>query len=330
MNRFAVAAAALTLLAGLHSASAEPRIVQSTKIWDRAAHNAFTDLIRYHCEWFCVFREGSDHVSDDGALRVLVSKDGETWTSAALITSAVADLRDAKITITPDDRLMLSGAGAMHVSKPVRNQTMAWFSKDGRDWSEPVNIGEPNLWLWRVSWHKDVAYGVGYGTVGQNLVRLYRSADGKDFTTLVPQLFSGGDPTEATLLFQPDDTALCLLRRDDYKNDPAAATGQLGIARPPYTDWKWKDLGVKFGGPHFIRLPDGRFVAAVRLHDGQLRTSLAWIDVDAGRFTEFLKLPSGGDSSYAGLVWHEDLLWVSYYSSHEGKTSIYLAKVKVD
>jgi hypothetical protein len=40
-------------------------------------------------------------------------------------------------------------------------------------------------------------------------------------------------------------------------------------------------------------------------------------------------VPSGGDSSYAGLVWHEETLWVSYYSSHEGKTSIYLAKVRL-
>ena len=49
---------------------------------------------------------------------------------------------------------------------------------------------------------------------------------------------------------------------------------------------------------------------------------------DARKLTEFLKLPSGGDTSYAGLEWHKGLLWVSYYSSHEGKTSIYLAKVK--
>ena len=33
-------------------------------------------------------------------------------------------------------------------------------------------------------------------------------------------------------------------------------------------------------------------------------------------------------SGYAGMVWYENMLWVSYYSSHEGKTSIYLAKVK--
>ena len=29
------------------------------------------------------------------------------------------------------------------------------------------------------------------------------------------------------------------------------------------------------------------------------------------------------------MVVHDGLLWVSYYSSHEGKASIYLAKVKL-
>jgi hypothetical protein len=30
------------------------------------------------------------------------------------------------------------------------------------------------------------------------------------------------------------------------------------------------------------------------------------------------------------MVWRENLLCVSYYSSHEDKTSIYLAKVRLD
>lgn len=46
-------------------------------------------------------------------------------------------------------------------------------------------------------------------------------------------------------------------------------------------------------------------------------------------FTETLKLPSGGDTSYAGMVVSDNFLWISYYSSHEGKTAIYLAKVAV-
>jgi hypothetical protein len=29
------------------------------------------------------------------------------------------------------------------------------------------------------------------------------------------------------------------------------------------------------------------------------------------------------------MVWHDGLLWISYYSSHEGKANIYLAKVRL-
>ena len=78
-----------------------------------------------------------------------------------------------------------------------------------------------------------------------------------------------------------------------------------------------------------IALQDGRLIAAVRLYDGSARTSLCWIDVQQGTLQEFLKLPSGGDTSYAGMVWHQGQLWISYYSSHEQKSSIYLAKVTI-
>jgi hypothetical protein len=42
-----------------------------------------------------------------------------------------------------------------------------------------------------------------------------------------------------------------------------------------------------------------------------------------------LTVPSGGDCSYPGLAWHDGLLWMSYYSSHEGKSSIYLARIRL-
>ncbi|MBI2926564.1 MAG: exo-alpha-sialidase [Verrucomicrobia bacterium] len=299
-------------------------MLEVRKIWEAAPHNAFTDLVRFKGRWFCVFREGQAHVSPDGALRVITSKDGQDWTSAALLTSTTADLRDAKITITPKGELMLSGAGALHQPAESKHRSLAWFSKDGAKWSEPVIIGDANQWLWRTTWHKNIAYSIGYDTTAEKFIRLYASKDGRKFNTLVPTLFNEGYPNETALVFLPDQTCLCLLRRD---GNPG--TGQLGRARPPYTQWAWHDLGVKIGGPHMIRLRDGRFVAAVRLYDGGARTSLLWLDPEAGRLTEFLKLPSGGDTSYPGLVWHKGLLWVSYYSSHEGKTSIYLAKVKL-
>ena len=104
---------------------------------------------------------------------------------------------------------------------------------------------------------------------------------------------------------------------------------QLGTSIPPYTDWKWRDLNLRIGGPNMIQLPDGRILAVTRLYNGGTRTSLSWLDPDNAKLTEVLKLPSGGDTSYAGSVSHEGLLWISYYSSHQGKTSIYLAKVKI-
>ena len=307
-----------------HDPPADGHLIDCRRIWDAAPHNAFTDLARFRGRWFCVFREGQGHVSPDGAIRVLSSKDGEAWTSVARLTSSVADLRDPKLTVAPGRRLMLSAAGALHPPAAHKHRSFVWISRDGEEWTSPLAVGDPDLWLWRITWHRGAAYAVGYDTAGEDFIRLYASRDGQKFDVLVPTLFDVGRPNETSIVFQPDDTALCLLRRD---GDPGS--GQLGTARPPYRDWAWKDLGVRIGGPHLLRVPDGRLVAAARLYDGTVRTSLLWLDPERGRLTEFIRLPSGGDCSYPGLVWYRRVLWVSYYASHEAKTAIYLARVRL-
>ena len=320
---------ALFLPVGFVTAEEGPRpvLVDARRIWNEAPHNAFTDLVRFKDRWYCVFREGQGHVSPDGALRVLTSIDGEKWESAALVTSDDSDLRDAKITVTPDGRLMLAGAEAIETPTGRHHQSLVWFSDDGTNWSDKKKVGDPDNWLWRISWHKGNAYGFGYGCgTGDRSLRLFKSSDGSKFETLIEKVdVEGTYPNETSIVFLPDDTAYCLLRQDGKPN-----FGSLGTSHPPYTKWDWKSLGVRLGGPDMIQLPDGRFVAVVRLYDAPVRTSLCWLDPENGTLTEALKLPSGGDTSYAGLVWHDGLLWISYYASHEGKTSIYLAKVRFE
>src|SRR5436189_3847017 len=116
MRRFIPFIVPALLLVKLHSPAlaAPPEIVSVTKIWDAGKHNAFTDLIRWHDKWYCTFREADAHVGGDGKLRVLESSDGAKWESVALVTEKGIDLRDPKLSITPDDRLMIAAGGSVY------------------------------------------------------------------------------------------------------------------------------------------------------------------------------------------------------------------------
>jgi hypothetical protein len=298
------------------------------KIWDQGPHNAFTDLIRFQERWYCVFREGKDHAKGAGTIRAITSTDGKTWESAALLEWPGVDLRDPHICVTPKGELMINGGAAEPPTRdPVKDHySFVSFSKDGRRWSKPERVGPSWHWFWRVTWHGDQAYSVAYHWDPMDRKKdtaiLFRGQDGVKYDKVTT--FDLVNPTEATLRVN-SDKLICLQRRDRTPN-----SAQLGTSEPPYTKWTWKDLGRYFGGPNLIKGPDGIWWATGRIIDkGKAQTVLAHLDVEAGKLTPVLTFPSGGDTSYPGMVWHDDLLWISYYSSHEGKTSIYLAKVKI-
>jgi len=295
-----------------------PAIVSVARIWDAGAHNAFTDLIRWRDRWYCTFREGNEHVGGDGRIRVLVSTDGQAWTSAALVGETGIDLRDPKLSITP---------GSVYEGKRyLGRQPRVTFSPDGITWSAPQRILEEGDWLWRVTWHDGRAYGVTYrtlpGDASEWALTLVSSADGRVFDRVTP-LSVPGRPNETTLRFMPDGEMVALVRRE--AGDRLAWVGR---SRAPYTTWTWRETPHQVGGPNFIRLPDGALWASGRSYPGGPKTVVARMTLDGG-YDPALTLPSGGDTSYAGMVWHADVLWVSYYASHEGKTAIYLARVKV-
>jgi hypothetical protein len=303
-----------------------PELVSVNKIWDQGDHNAFTDLIRFNDTWYCVFREASGHVKGNGCIRVIASTDGESWTSRALLQQDGIDLRDPKICLTPDNRLMITMGGSLYQDgKLLGRRPRVSLSNDGTTWFDPTPICRDGDWLWRTTWHGDAAYGVTYsGPVEEKeewTLTLMQSKDGLDWTTLT-ELPVTGKPNETTLRFRPDGTMLALIRREgDSRN------AWFGSSRAPYTEWQFKELDWAIGGPNFILLPDGRMVGAGRKYVPDVRMALGPLTPET--YTPVLELPSGGDTSYPGLVWYDGLLWVSYYASHEGKTSIYFAKVKL-
>jgi hypothetical protein len=79
----------LVLSASLVAADepSSPVLVDVQRIWDRAPHNAFTDLIRFRDRWFCVFREARNHWGPgaQGKVRAITSDDAP-WLKSRLAT----------------------------------------------------------------------------------------------------------------------------------------------------------------------------------------------------------------------------------------------------
>jgi N-sulfoglucosamine sulfohydrolase len=297
-------------------------------IWDRGEHQAFTDLIRYQDQWVCAFREAPKH---DGGIRgskiiILTSPDAETWTLAHAFSDPRGDVRDAKLAINPAGELVMMTAMQLFGAKSAIDrtyQTVALITTDPKNWPEPINVLDDGYWLWGLSWNNADGHGYSIGYRADYTAHLYRTSDGRSFERVVESLDSAANkPNESAFVFD-GDKAYCLLR--------AFGPAYIGTAREPFTNWSWKRLTQPLGGPAMIQLPGGTLLGAGRryLPDKVRTTSIVHVDPDRGRIYELLRLPSGGDTSYPGMVYHEGGIYMTYYSSHEGKSKIYFAKVAV-
>ncbi|GAB3030377.1 hypothetical protein [Bowmanella dokdonensis] len=307
--------------------------MQNPPLWQKAPHNAFTDLCLFRNQLFCCFREAGNHISADGTVRILcLAKNGGLLRQQKVSVPGV-DLRDPKLSVTPDGKLLLLAYAryATKDNKTLYGQPTTWLSQDGQSWSSAKAFADKNWWLWRLTWHAGRAYGVAYNRSAQQ-VRLYAGNPRATFDCIEPDLFSlktrgKGYPNESDLLFQQDGTLLVLLRRD-----ADSCTAQLGIAKPPYRRWQWQDLGFYLGGPAMKQLDDKTALLAGRIWQKRgPKTALVSLDLHSKKAKLLKVLPSAGDNSYPGLVLDNGDLYVSYYSSHlQHKACIYLHHFRLD
>ncbi len=305
-------------------------IISVDRIWDRAQHNAFTSLISFNDKLYCAFREGAGHVSDiNGTIRVIASNDdGQNWYSVAHLFERGIDLRDPQLSITPDNRIMLNIGGSIYTAGKLENMEpkVSFSDSEGKNFSIPQNISIDESiktnrdWLWKATWNNDICFATAYQPEKEKSVQLLKSNDGVNYQYVTTFDVTGGN--ETSLNFMDDNSMVAIVRRKNDKN------GFIGISSPPYKNWNWNELEAPLGGPNMIILNDDLIICATRdyLPNKERKTILAKVDID-GSFTKLITLPSNGDCSYPGLVKKDDILYVSYYSSHEKKTAIYLARI---
>lgn len=310
------------------------RLRSVERIWDAAPHNAFTDLLQVGERLLCAFREGERHaLGEDGRIRVIARDPGEPWRSVALLEEPGVDLRDPKLSQMPDGRVMLLCGGSVYEGSVLRGcRSRVYLSESaGESFGPPQKVIVDEAvrseadWLWRVTWVAEQGYGVVYQPLAPEPRRahLVATEDGLSYRH-VTTFVLGDRPTEVTLRAMEGGDLLAIVRHDG--KDRRAS---LGRSAPPFEDWRFQRLAEHVGGPDLLmtgRL-DG-IVSGRRFTGGVARTALSHLSLrldEPSPLGQPLVLPSAGDTSYPGLVRSGEELLVSYYSSHEGRTAIYLA-----
>ena len=314
-----------------------------TKVYDPGCHCAFTDVYRWRDRVYLAFREAMNHsVRPSGQIVVLASADkGCSFGPHARLALAGHDLRDPHI-FEIGERLFLT---VPTWRLPRERVSLVASSEDGLRWELHSNALFEGLTLWRPRRGPDGAiYAAAYAHEephGQ-MVHLMRTTDGIEWEK-VSVISEDGRPNETELCFLEDGELLALVRREEPPNHP-----QLARARPPYTEWLRIDCDRYLQGPMLERMPDGRLLAVGRSQvsegekDGPRVTRGFDLDIETGSLTQLFELPSGNDTSYAGLSWVSgDEALLSYYSGHEysngayrggdevQRTAIYVARLGV-
>jgi len=310
-------------------------------IWD-CNYSAFPSICEFKGQYYVSFREGESHIFDRngiaaGQTRILRSCDGKEWEPVALLTKESYDLRDPKLSVTPDGKLMVTMGGSRYVDKVLEACVPhVSFSEDGKTFTEPEPVIYPDAtdseWFWRVTWNEGTGYAVTYHKLDNEKFALVKTKDGKNYETVHKFDNIGGFPNETTVRFLPDGRMALLIRRE--KED---AMAYWATSTAPYTEWTIKALNFRIGGPDFIVTGDNEVIAGGRSYVQGERLTYIWEGDFDGNFNSRFILPSGGDNSYPGFLTVGDELWTVYYSSHqlkdeEGKAraGIYLAKIPID
>ena len=296
-------------------------------------HNAFTDLAFWKGHWFLAFRTGKRHASPDGKIALLRSPNLESWTEAKVF-STDADDRDPKLLATPERLFVYHFARKKDKGQELKTPLMHW-TEDGDSWSGPDMAFKENWVQWRPRLGPDRAYYAAFHTVplpGRlRQVALFRSADGFAWEEVSP-IWSSYNANETAVEFAADGELVALVRGAEGVRNMPSEKAVLAFSRPPYVSWEYEDSGISAGGPALANLGGTVYAAARKFRwspRGERLPSVTTLYLLRCRILhEFLTLPSGGDCSYAALAETGDGdVAISYYSSHEGRTSAYVARL---
>lgn len=275
-------------------------------------HNAFTGMCRFDGNIYLAFRSGTTHLTYDGVIVVLESRDeGRTWQTAARL-AADGDLRDP---------CLLASGGRLHVYAGKRMScgsrffavSVAFISMDGRTFAMHDVLGlEPKTFLWSVLERFGRFTGAGYtsGRPRKYCATLYGSTDGIHWTR---RLDFGPEANETAIDFDEAGNLYGMLRLEAPPQHPVPFRLESGSEAPEYSEFPLPMQGIMLH-----RYRNGSLLAGRRWDGNRENLRLELFYLPDGKPPVFLStLPSGGDCSYASMTALADGdSLIAYYSAH--------------
>lgn len=300
-----------------------PYIISTKNIYTGKPYASFTSLINYKGRFYCAFREAKKHYDpsgeDVGIIRILHSKNGKRWQPFLTYSVDGIDLRDPKLTVTPEGKAMLLVEEVKYENKVavLRKSCVSFFSSNkSRTELIPISF-KPNMdwnWLWDVSWIDGIAYGYIYAPY----FAFVKSSNGINYK-LVDKPVIDNSPTEASVV-KLGDKFFSVVRRKQ--------NAYVGISNDG-DQWQWKDGGMRIGCPKLFTYKDNVYTVG-RAYNGKMNcTALFKVDQTSGKLVMLLELSSDMDSAYPGAVVKDGILYISYYQGDLMKSSIYFSLIKL-
>ena len=225
---------------------------------------------------------------------------------------------------------MVITGGSVYENRKLlgRKPHVSFSDQPGLNFSVPQQVkftdksGSGFSWLWRVTWKGNIGYSIDYQIDDENEWKIFlmKTIDGINFEN-VAQLDVDGKPNEATIRFDEKNNLYVLIRREGGDK-----FGVLAMSKYPFKKWSYEKLDFRLGGPNFLFLGNNKLIIGTRKYVDKVQTHLLVTD-RTGEVLKEIILPSGGDTSYPGMLIYKKKLWVSYYSSHEGNSGIYFTAI---
>ena len=322
--------------ASLHAQSAKPAKpkgpqvpemtdVRAIAVAGEGEHCGFPTMTRWKDKIWLSYRRATGH-NGTGDSFLLTSTDGVTWTEAHKIDNGPDD-RNCQLLSTPERLFVYTGM----TSKPAATdfQTYVTYTDDGKTWIAPQKCLEPHFNLWKPFEHGGKYWANSHLKADTSKdgpkrhSRLMSSTDGIKWDE-VSIVRRGNWESETTFIFGENEHLYALLRQK-Y----GTMTGFILESDPPYQTWTEKSIGQHLSGHSTTVIKGVRYVFS-RHYGEQSRVCAMCYLWKGGTLVPYFRTPLNppkGDCAYAEAVDMGTDILVAFYSSHEGRTNVYTARM---